>query len=136
MSEPLYAFTYAGEAALLQALIDRGLTLRLFCNDRRPKRGDRAADYKEASFPGYSPIKLAASVWKVEQGTAKSPTVATAPYQMFLRTTAGDREDVYGWYLTAPDGAVVCAERFEGAPWDVARGRDAVEVRPAVGMPG
>lgn len=121
--------TFEAEAAMLQALVNLGLTLRLFGNDRTPARGDRAKSYTEVAFPGYKPIRLAGSVWTVRAGQEGRPTEATAPFQLFQRTKTGAAVNVYGWYLTAPDGAVVAAGRVGETPFDVVRAREAVEIQ-------
>lgn len=129
-----YIVPHEGNAFILQALVDTGLTLRLFVNNPPFKRGLTAKTLTEASFPGYEAIRMAGSLWKISEGTDKTPAAtATAPFQMFLRTSEGEVADVYGWYLTARTGAVVCAERFgKKVPWKVERERDAVEVKPVL----
>lgn len=129
----VFATTCDGETAILQALVNLGLTLRLYCNPHKPTRATTARDLRECTFPGYAGIRLAGSLWQVTAGNSKTPSSAAAPFQMFLRNAAGaDDCDVHGWYLTTPDGKVVVAEQFEDAPWDVRRARDAVEVKPSL----
>jgi hypothetical protein len=131
MSAPFLG-THEGEAAMLRALLREGLILRLFQNDVRPGRTATLRTFREASFPGYEPIDIPGDVWKYGPGL---PVHASAPPQIFTRSAAGTSEDIYGWYLTTPDGAVICAARFPDPPWDLRREHDALKVIPFLEMP-
>lgn len=131
-----YAITHAGDAATLQALVNLGLTLRLFVNDRLPCETDQPKDYVEASFPGYKHIRLAGSAWTVVEGDGlRTPTHAVAAEQSFRRTSAGAPANVYGWYLTLPSGKVYCAERFDRGVYELEAARETLVVEAVIEIP-
>jgi hypothetical protein len=118
------------EATMLEAILNKvapqNLVLRLFTNNVTPGETDLAAAYTEASGNGYAAITLTAASWSVVEG---APSEASYPEQTF--TFTGALGNVYGYYVTqATSGKLMWAERFTGAPFNIANNGDQIKVTP------
>ena len=118
------------EATMLEAILNKtapqNLVLRLFTNNQTPAEGHVALDYTEASGNGYAAINLTAASWTVAEG---APSEASYPEQTF--TFTGALGNVYGYYVTqATSGKLMWAERFTGAPFNIANNGDQIKVTP------
>lgn len=90
------------------------LTLRLFTNDHTPADNDVAEDYTEATFAGYSsitPLNWSDAVWDDVDAA-----ISVEQVRGWVVTAPSPGQQVYGYYLTDPDGFLVYAERAIGAP--------------------
>lgn len=122
-----------GESIALQYLTNksattRDLILRLFTSNTTPAETDTTGTYTEASGNGYASITLTGASWTVS-GTA--PTSIGYAQQTF--TFTGALGDVYGYYLTrATDADLVAAERFTGAPFNIANNGDQIKITLAI----
>ncbi len=112
--------TRAARRLMLEWLI-RGLTLRLFVNERTPRDGDAADDYTEMSSGGYRPLGIHETDWRTTQDrfTVKAPLAFTF---------TGSGQDVTGWYLTRGD-VLIKAERLDEV-FPVRLRDDRLEVKP------
>lgn len=121
-----------GESIMLQYLTNKiassqDLVLRLYTNDKTPAETDVVGDYTEATGSGYSAITLTGASWTVS-GTA--PTSIGYAQQTF--TFTGALGNVYGYYVTrASGGELLWAERFAGAPFNIANNGDQIKITPA-----
>lgn len=120
----------ASEATMLEAILNKvapqDLVLRLFTNNQTPAEGHTVADYTEASGSGYAAATLTAGSWTTTPG---APTEATHPEVTF--TFTGALGNVYGYYVTqATSGKLMWAERFTGAPFNIANNGDQIRVVP------
>lgn len=118
------------ETTMLEAILNKvapqNLVLRLFTNNVTPGETDTAATYTEASGNGYAAQPLTAASWTVAEG---APTEATHPEVTFAFT--GALGNVYGYYVTqATSGKLMWAERFTGAPFNIANNGDQIRVTP------
>lgn len=122
-----------GESVALQLITNkatttRDLVLRLFTSNTTPAETDTAGTYTEASGNGYAAITLTGASWTVS-GTA--PTSIGYAQQTF--TFTGALGDVYGYYLTrATDDDLIAAERFTGAPFNIANNGDQIKITLAI----
>jgi hypothetical protein len=110
----------------------RTLTLRLYSNDFTPHRNQSLADFTEADFPGYKPIRLAPSDWSV---ASESPLTLACPTQEFTLT-----EDlavpalVHGHYLTDDDDVVLAEDsRLGKLPHSLEIKHSRLKVTPTIG---
>lgn len=120
----------ASEATMLEAILNKtapqNLVLRLFTNNVTPGEADVAAAYTEATGNGYAAQNLTAGSWTTVAG---APTEATHPEMTF--TFTGALGNVYGYYVTqATSGLLMWAERFTGAPFNIANNGDQIRVTP------
>lgn len=118
------------ETTMLEAILNKvapqNLVLRLFTNNVTPGESDLAATYTEAAGNGYAAQTLTAASWTVVEG---APTEATHPEVTFSFT--GALGNVYGYYVTqAGSGKLMWAERFTGAPFNIANNGDQIRVTP------
>jgi len=121
-----------GEQIALEALVGKtagqNLILRLFTNDITPGEADDETDYTEASGDGYEAITLTAANWTF---TAGAPSNLAYAQQTF--TFTGALGNVYGYYFTqAVSGKLTWAERFTGAPFNVANNGDEIKITPQI----
>ena len=120
-----------GESIALQLLTNKlatpeNLILRLFTSNTTPAETDTAATYTEATGNGYAAITLTGASWTVS-GTTQ---IAYAE-QTF--TFTGALGNVYGYYMTRATGAdLIYAERFTGAPFNIANNGDQIKVTPVI----
>lgn len=122
------------ETTMLEAILNKvapqNLVLRLFTNNVTPGETDLAATYTEASGNGYAAQNLTAASWTVAEG---APTEATHPEMTF--TFTGALGNVYGYYVTqATSGKLMWAERFTGAPFNIANNGDQIRVTPKLAL--
>lgn len=114
-------------AAFLNKTAPQDLTLRLYTNDYTPVEGTTEANVTEASGSGYAAKALTAANWTI----AGDPREASYPEQTFAFT--GALGNVYGYYLTQnTSGKLIYAERFTGAPFNVAQNGDEIKVTPKI----
>jgi hypothetical protein len=121
-----------GEQIALEALVGKtagqNLVLRLFTNDITPGETNTESTYTEASGNGYAAITLTAASWTVTPG---APTLAAYAEQIF--TFTGALGNVYGYYFTQVNSAkLVWAERFTGAPFNIANNGDQIKITPQI----
>lgn len=121
-----------GEQIALEAFVGKtagqNLVLRLYTNDVTPGETNTEATYTEASGNGYAAITLTAANWTVTPG---APTEAAYAEQTF--TFTGALGDVYGYYFTqVTSGKLVWAERFTGAPFNIANNGDQIKITPKI----
>jgi len=118
------------EVIMLQALVDLGLTLRLFQNDWTLAETDTEAAATEATFTGYSAVVLTPATWTVTPG---APASADYPQQIFTSSAAQTPQNIYGYYLTRTSGgALIAAERFTGGPYVIQNNLDKIRVSPRI----
>ena len=119
-----------GEIVALSLLVNKvttteNLVLRLYTNNITPGETDTAGTYTEASGNGYAAITLTGASWTVVAGSAS--------YSQQTFTFTGALGDVYGYFLTrATTGDLIYAERFTGAPFNIAANGDQIKVTPAI----
>ncbi len=126
---------HEGESAMIQALISGGLVLRLTSSpDPKLSRDSSIKAFVEPAFPGYKSILLSPSLWTLVPGKGSTPSRATCAPVSFIRsrTSIDDPTLVYGWVLTTSTGKLISFRRFDGAPFDVRRERDRIEVAPVL----
>ena len=121
-----------GEQIALEALVGKtagqNLVLGLYTNNVTPGETDTEATYTEATGNGYAAITLTASSWTVTPG---APSEAAYPEQTF--TFTGALGNVYGYTLKqVTSGKLVWAERFTGAPFNIANNGDQIKVTPKI----
>lgn len=121
-----------GEQIALEALVGKtagqNLILRLYTSNTTPAETDTEATYTEASGNGYAAITLTAASWTVTPG---APTEAAYAEQTF--TFTGALGNVYGYYFTqVTSGKLVWAERFTGAPFNIANNGDQIKITPKI----
>lgn len=126
----------AAETLWLSQILGTAYTLHLYTNDvtagLTPAEIDllEAADFTEATFPGYAEEALDSGDWTV---TAGDPTIAANLPKTFTRSSTGTPQIVRGYYITI-DGfgdALVVFEAFPG-PFTVEFLDDAVTVTPTL----
>ena len=122
-------FSREGKSAWLQFLIDRGLVLKLFTNDRHPTRLDRQDAYTEQRGQGYVPIVLLSYDWVIDE---IGPTAATSLRKTWQFT--GPLGEIWGCYLTF-GGRFLGAERFSDGPYKVLHEGDRIGVVVTLSMP-
>lgn len=125
--------TGAGEEAFLDLLTAVNYTVRLFINDvtagLTPTQVEAltAADFTEATFPGYAAAPLTGGSWVTTQD---DPSTATYAAQMFTRSATGTAQAIYGFYVvTTTGGNLRWFEMFDG-PIIVTDSGDAISVTP------
>jgi hypothetical protein len=120
----------AGEDVMLQNILNKtapeNQTLKLYTNNITPAETDTAGTYTEASGSGYAAKSLTGASWTVTPG---APTTAAAAQQTW--TFTGALGNVYGYFVVqATSGIILWAERFTGAPFNVANNGDEIKVTP------
>lgn len=117
----------AGKQKMLQYVLGvdtsvENLVLRLYTNDVTPSVNSIYGDFTAlASGSGYSSITLTSSSWTVVSGNA------TYPQQTWTFTASAG--NVYGYYVaTETSNELIMAERFTGAPFNIATNGDAINV--------
>lgn len=121
-----------GESLALQYLVNKAspedLILELYTSNTTPAETDVIGTYTLASGNGYANITLTGASWSVS-GTA--PTQIAYAEQTF--TFTGALGDVYGYLLKrSVGGELVWAERFTGAPFNIANNGDQIKVTPVI----
>jgi len=98
------------------------VVLRLYTNDATPTVNSIHTDFTAlAAGTGYSEITLTPSSWTITSGSA------TYPQQTW--TFTGSVGNIYGYYAsTATSNELLMAERFNGAPFNIASNGDAINV--------
>jgi len=122
----------AGEELALKNFLNhtapQNQTLKLFTSNTTPAETDTAASFTEASGNGYSAIGLTGTSWTVTPG---APTSAAYAEQTF--TFTGALGNVYGYFVVqASSGILMWAERFTGAPFNIANNGDQIKVTPTI----
>ena len=122
-----------GEVQLLKVALGKAAqedqTLKLFTNDKTPAEGDVAGDYTEASGSGYAAKTLTGSSWSV----ANDAGVTTAEYAEQEFAFSGALGNVYGYFIIgATSGLILWAERFTGAPFNVAGATTPIRITPKI----
>lgn len=123
-------FPTQGRNLALEMIVNKtapqSLVLKLYTNNITPAVGDTEATYTEAAGNGYASIALAGASW----GVAAAGSIAFAQ-QTF--TFTGALGDVYGYFIIqTTSGKLVYAERFSGAPYNIANNGDQIKVTPTV----
>jgi hypothetical protein len=102
--------------------------LRLYTNNITPGETDTAGTYTEAAGNGYAAITLTGGSWTV---TEADPASAAYAQQTF--TFTGALGDVYGYFVTqTTSGILMYAERFSGAPINIANNGDQIKITPTI----
>lgn len=119
----------AGEDLALKALVNhtagQNLVLKLYTNNITPAETDTAATYTEAAGNGYSAITLTGSSWSISGGSGS--------YAQQTFSFTGALGNVYGYFLVqATSGILVAAERFSGAPLNIANNGDQIKITPTI----
>lgn len=122
-----------GEGDALQYFTNRAapenLVLRLYTNNITPAETDTAGTYTEAAGNGYGAITLTGASWNAPSEGA--PSFITYAQQTF--TFTGALGNVYGYYMTrATSGRIALAERFTGAPFNIANNGDQIKITPRI----
>jgi hypothetical protein len=108
------------------------LTLKLFCNNINPARGDTLATYTIALSGGYADITLTRGSWTVNE--SDSPRDAVYAQQTFTFTgELTTNKDIYGYVIVDADSSVIAAEKF-GAIFHPYNNGDLLKVTPRVQM--
>jgi hypothetical protein len=101
-----------GERAILEALLDAELTVRLYVNDMAPGEHDTAASFTEAAGGGYAGKVLQFADWTF---SGVNPTIAAYPVLTWTFTGAlSGTATIHGYVVTRADGTVLWAERMAG----------------------
>lgn len=121
-----------GEDLALKALLNHtagvNQTLKLFTSNTTPAETDTAATFTEASGNGYAAINLTGSSWVFTPG---APSQAAYAEQTF--TFTGALGNVYGYFVIQQGtGTLLWAERFTGAPFNIANNGDQIKVTPVI----
>lgn len=132
-------FNDAGVVRVLEAYFNDAwpvsgvdLTLRLFCNNITPARGDVLGNYTEANGGGYAAKALSQGSWTVNP--ANGPRDAVYAEQTFTFTgELTTNKDIYGYFVTDADSNVVWAEKF-GTLFHPYNNGDQLLVTPRVQM--
>lgn len=120
-----------GESIALQLITNKlptpeNLVLHLFTSNTTPGETDTTATYTEATGFGYAALTLTGATW-----TVSGTTQIAYPEQTF--TFTGALGNVYGYYMTrVTSGDLFCAERFTGAPFNIANNGDQIKVTPVI----
>lgn len=119
-----------GESLALQYLVNKAtpqdLILELFTSNTTPAETDVIGTYTLATGFGYVNITLTGASW-----TASGTTQIAYAQQTF--TFTGALGNVYGYLLKrATGGELVLAERFTGAPFNIANNGDQIKVTPII----
>lgn len=122
-----------GEGDALQYLVNRAapenLVLRLYTNNITPAETDTAATYTEASGSGYGAITLTGATW----GAPSEGAPSSIAYAQQTFTFSGALGNVYGYFMTrATSGRIALAERFTGAPFNIANNGDQIKITPQI----
>jgi hypothetical protein len=134
-------FPNDAELALLDQLLGASAAnnwqCRLFKDDITPSPSDTASTYSsaEADFSGYGGQELAShGSWPAAasvDGKAESQFSADIPFSRDS-TDPGTNNSIYGFFITDSGGALIMAERFGDAPYEMDNFGDTVKVRPTV----
>lgn len=124
-----------GEGDVLQYFVNlaapQNLVLHLFQNNITPAETDTAITYTEATFTGYSAITLTGASWGAPVEGA--PSSISYAQQSFTSTAGAQNQNIYGVYLTrAVSGRIAYAERFTGAPFNIANNGDIIKYTPSI----
>lgn len=97
-----------GKVAILNEILNRGLVLKLFGNNRTPDITDTSASYNEISGGGYASVNLVFANWVIS-----SAGIALYPSQNFRFTgPVNSPGSVYGYYLVDNNDVLRWVERF------------------------
>ncbi len=93
--------------------------LRLYQNDYTPVIGSVAGDFLNATFSGYTPYDFSAGGQNFPAAAADGSNNAQSVHGDidFVHDGGGTDNDIYGWYMIDQAGAIICAERYAGAPF-------------------
>lgn len=121
-----------GEDLALKALLNHtagvNQTLKLYTSNTTPAETDTAATFTEAAGNGYAAINLTGSSWVFTPG---APSQAAYAEQTF--TFTGALGNVYGYFVVQQGtGTLLWAERFTGAPFNIANNGDQIKVTPVI----
>jgi hypothetical protein len=115
-------------AALLAEMMRLPRTLRLFVNDVIPGDETGRGDLQEApGDKGYAAVILVPAQWTITPG---KPPLAEYPKVVF--TFTGAMGNVYGYFVTAPDGTLRWVERFLDGPVPVRNNDDQIKITPRI----
>lgn len=89
------------------------LTLRLYRNDYTPDEDSETLDFTEANFSGY--LAQAANTWGIPFTDTDRGRINEVIHN-FVHNGGGVNNNIYGYYLTYPDGSLAWAERNPFAP--------------------
>lgn len=122
-----------GEGDALEYFTNRAapqnLIMRLYTNNITPAETDVAATYTEASGFGYGAITLTGASW----GAPSEGAPSSIAYAQQTFTFTGALGNVYGYYMTrATSGRIALAERFTGAPFNIANNGDQIKITPQI----
>lgn len=122
-----------GEGDALEYFTNRAspqnLQLRLYTNNITPAETDTTATYTEASGSGYALILLTGASWNAPSEGAPS----SIAYAQQTFTFSGALGNVFGYYCTrATSGRIALAERFTGAPFNIANNGDQIKITPQI----
>lgn len=120
-----------GERRLLEYIVNKSsptnLVLHLYVNSvDLSTETFTASSFTEASASGYAPVTLTGANWSVSTNNG----VSNAVYNTSVTFAFGTGQGVYGYYMTTTGGAIVWAEEFPGAPFNLPVGGGEISVRP------
>lgn len=104
-------------------------TLRLFQNNLQPTDANVVADFTEATFDGYAAQPL--DDFGVAALDQNNKGRIVAPLHTFTATGGVTANQIYGYYVTDPAGALVYSDRNAAAPVTVSGDGSAYTVVPA-----
>lgn len=122
----------ASEVVIMENFLNKtapqDLVLKLYSSDTTPAETDTELTYTETTGGGYAAAPLTAASWVVTPG---NPTSAAYPEVTF--TFTGAAGNVYGYYVVqAISGALMWAERFTNAPFNIQNNGDEIRVTPQI----
>lgn len=122
--------SHNGTLVLMQFMVD-GLnvvegTVKLFQNNHTPARSDDESNYTECDFPGYSSQTYGTWDPASNDGDDAFSTVGSA--HTFVCSGGGSPQNVYGYYVLAPDGSFMYAQRYGSAPFVMVNAGDTFSV--------
>ena len=131
-----------GEILLLQYIVNisRDNTehpvLHLYSNNIDPEDSSFGASgedfstptFTEATASGYGAITLTGGGWTTTQVVG----VTTGEYNVGVTFSFTVGEDIYGYYVTDTNDAIMWAEMFPGAPFQLPSGGGDIAVKPQI----
>jgi hypothetical protein len=110
--------------------LGNNLTLKLFCNNINPARGDTIGTYTIATGGGYGDKTLTRGSWTITP--SDSPRDVVYGVQTFTFTgELTTNKDIYGYVITDADSNVIAAEKF-GALFHPYNNGDQLLVTPRI----
>lgn len=122
-----------GERRLLEYIVNKAsptnVVIHLYVNSvDLSTETFTASSFTEATASGYSSVTLNGASWTVSTVAG----VSTAVYDDTITFSFTAGQSVYGYYMTNTSGAILWAEQFPGAPFNLPVTGGDISVRPQV----